>query len=80
MYKLSIIGILEPFDDRLNVMNFKVQLVMDNVVSNCKGKIWLFWNGDIDCTITDEEEQQITCDFKHNEIQNQFTITFDYAK
>ncbi|KAG5631336.1 hypothetical protein H5410_003053 [Solanum commersonii] len=49
-------------------------------VSNCNGKIWLFWNMDIDCVVLVEDEQQISCDIGHNELQTHFTITFVYAK
>ena len=80
MHQLSIIAILEPFFDNVNIQNFKVQLNMDNVISNCNSKIWVFWNSDIDCNILDEDEQQITCDMKHNELQYQFTSTFVPAK
>nr|XP_019067280.1 uncharacterized protein LOC109119268 [Solanum lycopersicum] len=80
MYQLSVIAILEPFSDSVNIHNFKMQLSMDNATSNCNDKIWVFWNSDIDCNILDEDEQQITCDMKHNELQYQFTSTFIYAK
>ncbi|XP_069154435.1 uncharacterized protein [Solanum lycopersicum] len=80
MHHLSIIAILEPFSDNVNIQSFKVQLNMDNATSNCNSKIWVFWNSDIDCNILDEDEQQITCDMKHNELQYQFTTTFIYAK
>ena len=53
---------------------------MDNAISNCNGKIWVFWSTDIDYNILDEDEQQITCNIKHNELQYQFTSTFAYAK
>ncbi|KAG5580250.1 hypothetical protein H5410_050877 [Solanum commersonii] len=53
---------------------------MKHAVSNCNGKIWLFWNMDIDYVILEEDEQQITCDIGHNELQNHFTTTFVYAK
>lgn len=36
-------------------------------MTNCNGKIWLVWNGDIDRDGRDEYEQQITYDFKHKE-------------
>ena len=42
---------------------------MDNAISNCNSKIWVFWNSDIDCNILDEDEQEITCNMKHNELQ-----------
>ena len=80
MHHLSIIAILEPFSDNVNIQSFKVQLNMDNATSNCNSKIWVFWNSDIDCNILDEDEQQITCDMKHNELQYQFTTTFIYAR
>lgn len=53
---------------------------MYNDVSNCKGNFLSFRNGDIDCTITNEEDQQITCDFNNNELRNQFTINFVYSQ
>jgi len=80
MHQLSIIAILEPFLDKTHVQSFKNQLAMDQAVSNCNGKIWLFWNTDIDCVILEEDEQQITCDIRHNELQTNFTYTFVYAK
>ncbi|TMX01865.1 hypothetical protein EJD97_023372 [Solanum chilense] len=39
-----------------------------------------FWSSYVDCNILDEDEQQITCDIKHNELQGQFITTFVYAK
>ncbi|WMV13661.1 hypothetical protein MTR67_007046 [Solanum verrucosum] len=53
---------------------------MEHAVSNQNGKFWLFWNTDIDCVVIEEDEQQITCEIGHNEIQNQFITTFVYAK
>lgn len=38
------------------------------------------FSGDIDCNFRDEDDQQITCDFNDNGLQNQFTIIFVYAK
>ncbi|KAH0684447.1 hypothetical protein KY289_022199 [Solanum tuberosum] len=35
---------------------------------------------DIDCVVLEEDEQQITCDIGHNELQTHSTITFVYAK
>ncbi|TMX00200.1 hypothetical protein EJD97_001201, partial [Solanum chilense] len=69
----------QVLEDELK-QNFKVHLNMDNATSNCNGKIWVFWNTDVDCNILDEDEQQITCDIKHNELQRQFITTFVYAK
>ncbi|KAK4729613.1 hypothetical protein R3W88_022601 [Solanum pinnatisectum] len=53
---------------------------MDYARSNCNGKIWLFWNIDIDCKVIEEDEQQITCEIVHNELHTNFTNTFVYAK
>ena len=38
-----------------------------------------FWNSDINCNILDDDEQQITCYIKQNELQRQFITTFAYA-
>lgn len=40
----------------------------------------VFWNGDIDCNIHDEDEQQITCEIKHNELQYKLITIFIYVK
>ena len=55
MNHISVIAILEPFSDRVNIQSFKVQLNMDNATSNSNSKIWVFWNSDVDCNILDEE-------------------------
>ena len=80
MHQLSIIAILETFADSGNVMNLNNQLAMDNAVPNYNCKIWVFQNSDVDCNVRDQDEHQITTDFNHNELKNQFTITFVYAK
>lgn len=80
MHKLSIIVVLEPFSDSTHVQHFKHQLAMEKAISNCNGKIWLFWTTDIDCVVLEKDEQQITCDIRHNALHNQFTVTFVYAK
>ena len=79
MHPSDIIAILETFAYSCNVMNFKNQLAMDNAITNCNGKIWLFLNVYIDCVVRDQEEQQITY-VSHNELKNQFTMIFVYAK
>ncbi|XP_015161044.1 uncharacterized protein [Solanum tuberosum] len=80
MHQISIIAILEPFSDCTQVQTFKYQLAMDHATSNCNGKIWLFWNLEVDCKVLEEDEQQITCEIAHNELQTPFTTTFVYAK
>ncbi|XP_055835179.1 uncharacterized protein LOC129903657 [Solanum dulcamara] len=32
---------------------------MDSAIHNPNNKIWLFWNQDVDCSILDEDEQQV---------------------
>ena len=53
---------------------------MDNFLTSYNGKIWISWNVDICYNVRDEDDQKITYDFNYNELQNQFTITFMYAK
>ena len=42
-HQLSIITILEPFSNSVQIQNFKIFLNMDNAISNYNGKIWVFW-------------------------------------
>ena len=80
MHHLDIIDIIEHFDNSINLMNFKIQLEMENVIINFNGKIWLLWKSDVHCIVRDQDEHQITCDFSHNDLQNKFIMTFVYAK
>ena len=73
-------AILESFADSGDVINLRNQLAMDNSVTNYNNKILVFLNSDVDCNVRDQDEHQFTSDFIHNELQNQFTITFVYAK
>ena len=74
LHQLYVIIILEPFSNSVHVQSIKAQLNMENATSNCNGKIWVFWSNDIDCNILDEEEQQISCNMKHNELQYKFIV------
>ncbi|KAG5568616.1 hypothetical protein H5410_064367 [Solanum commersonii] len=78
-FKFQVQDINTVTAGRPNTRLVKNQLAMEHVLSNCNGKIWLFWNMDIDCVILEEDKQQITCDFSHNELQHHFTTTFVYA-
>ena len=80
LHQLSFITILEPLSDSVHLQSFKVQLHMDNATNNCNGNIWFFWSNYMDCNILDKDEQQITCNMKHNELQYKFYSTFIYAK
>ena len=53
---------------------------MENDTNNCNGKIQVSWSNEIQYNILDEDEQQITCEMKHNELQDQFITTFVYTK
>ncbi|TMX04544.1 hypothetical protein EJD97_007651, partial [Solanum chilense] len=64
----------QALEEDVHVQSFKAQLNMENATSNCNGKIWVFWSNDIDCNILDEDEQQITCNMKHNELQYKFIV------
>ena len=64
MYQLSIVSLLEPFSDSDHLLNYMVQLNMENVENNFNGKIWLFWSSDIDYTILYKDEKHITFSIK----------------
>ncbi|XP_049410619.1 uncharacterized protein LOC125873814 [Solanum stenotomum] len=70
----------DPDDDDETCHTLKHQLAMDNAISNCNGKIWLFWNLDVDYNFIEEAEQHITCEIVHNELHTKFPNTFVYAK
>ncbi|KAK6791450.1 hypothetical protein RDI58_010531 [Solanum bulbocastanum] len=80
IHQVSMIAVLEPFSDSAQLNTFKSMLAMDNAVSNINGKIWLFWINDINCTVLEADEQQITCEIKHIEAHMTYLKTFVYAK
>ncbi|KAH0737822.1 hypothetical protein KY290_036527 [Solanum tuberosum] len=53
---------------------------MDLACPNQKGKIWIFWNADIQCQILENEDQHITCELNHVECKEKYMISFIYAK
>ncbi|KAH0655754.1 hypothetical protein KY285_030636 [Solanum tuberosum] len=48
--------------------------------SNPNGKIWIFWNAEVDCNILEADEQHITCDLQHVEYKEKFMTSFIYVK
>ncbi|KAM3285381.1 hypothetical protein P3S67_024180 [Capsicum chacoense] len=80
VHKLSLIAILEPFSDNSQLNTYKNHLRMDKAYCNLNGKIWIFWSQNIDCTVLDSDDQQITCELKHVVRPSTFLITFIYAK
>ncbi|KAG5604805.1 hypothetical protein H5410_026297 [Solanum commersonii] len=80
IHHVSMIAVLEPFSDNNNINMFKSMLAMDHATSNINGKIWLFWNTDISCTVLEADEQQVTCEISHTEVQGNYIKTFVYAK
>ncbi|XP_055824355.1 uncharacterized protein LOC129892841 [Solanum dulcamara] len=61
-------------------INTRIQLGMDNAMSNTNSKIWLFWNKDCVCNLLDQDEQQLTCKISHAAWPKQYLTTFVYAK
>ncbi|XP_055814172.1 uncharacterized protein LOC129883562 [Solanum dulcamara] len=80
IHQISLFAILEPFSDSSQIHQFRNQLNMDNAISNPNGKIWLFWNKNVDCRILENGEQVITCEICHVMNPNQFRVSFVYAK
>ncbi|KAH0773495.1 hypothetical protein KY290_010632 [Solanum tuberosum] len=80
MHNLSMIAILEPFAENTQINKYKIQLNMDKAFFNKNGKIWIFWNEDMDCHIIEAEDQHITCSLEHIEVKDKFMISFIYAK
>ncbi|XP_055826362.1 uncharacterized protein LOC129894731 [Solanum dulcamara] len=80
IHQISLFAILEPFSDSSQIHQFRNQLNMDNAISNPNGKIWLFWNKDVDCRILENGEHVITCEIFHVMNPNQFRVSFVYAK
>ncbi|KAG5606113.1 hypothetical protein H5410_027605 [Solanum commersonii] len=80
LHNISMISILEPFADQLYINSYIIQLSMDQACSNQNGKIWIFWNADIQCQILENEDQHITCELNHVECKEKYMISFIYAK
>lgn len=80
VHNVSTIAILEPFIDNSHINIYKSRLRMENAYCNLNGKIWIFWNQDVDCKVLDSDDQQVTCEFSHAELPFAFTTTFVYAK
>ncbi|MCD9559484.1 hypothetical protein HAX54_017443, partial [Datura stramonium] len=43
---------------------FTNNFTMHKSICNDNGKIWVFWNNDIDCVLLISDDQQVTCEFR----------------
>ena len=80
IHNLSMIAILEPFSNFSLIDSYRMQLLMDNCHYNPNNKIWLFWTKEVDCHILESDQQNTTCEIKHEECSEKFHMTYVYAK
>ncbi|OIT31321.1 hypothetical protein A4A49_31488 [Nicotiana attenuata] len=80
LHKISLIAVLEPFLDDSHLNHFKIQLSMHQATSNNNNKIWIFWDQDINATVLDSDDQQVTLELRHVEAADPFHISVIYAK
>ncbi|XP_060211761.1 uncharacterized protein LOC132639325 [Lycium barbarum] len=76
--KLPIIALAEPFHKDNKLDKYKRILGYHYAHSNYNSQIWIFWDSNTDCTISDEDDQQVTCTITIN--GTPFLITYIYAK
>ncbi|XP_049348975.1 uncharacterized protein LOC125813529 [Solanum verrucosum] len=79
-HNLSIIAIVEPFADQSHIAIVKLQLQMDQAVSNPNGKIWLFWSTNVTVQVLEKHDQHIIVTFQHTTLRDKFMMSFVYAK
>lgn len=72
--------IFEAFSHSVNVKNLKIQLALENAVSNCNCKIWFFLMGMLTVSSVMRMNNKYPVNLNRNEVQNKFTFTFVYAK
>lgn len=80
IHQITMIVILEYFSANSQLQNCRVQLGMEKTMCNNNGKIWVFWNHEIECSMLKSDDQQLTCEIPHPQISNKFISTFVYAK
>ncbi|KAM3305729.1 hypothetical protein P3S67_012596 [Capsicum chacoense] len=75
---LPIIALAKPFhkDNRLD--KYKRILGYQFAYSNCNSQIWLFGDSNMDCIISEEDDQQVTCTITIK--GNPLLISYVYAK
>ena len=80
IHNLAMIAILEPFSNSTQLDFYRMKIGMDYGHSNPNNKIWLFWSNEVVCKILDSDQQQITCEVKHEKCSESFLMTYVYAK
>lgn len=53
---------------------------MEKALCNNNGKIWVFWNRNMDCQMQEKDEQQLTYEIQYTQIPDKFFATYVYAK
>ncbi|XP_059315722.1 uncharacterized protein LOC132066425 [Lycium ferocissimum] len=74
----TIIALTEPFHKDNKLDKYKRILSYHYAHSNYNSQIWIFWDSNTDCTISDEDDQQVTCTITIN--GTPLLITYIYAK
>lgn len=80
IHQLAMIVILEPYSTNSQLQHCRIQLGMEKVMCNRNGKIWVFWNHEVDCTMLENDKQQLTCEIQHTQIPHKFFSIVVYAK
>lgn len=76
---LDIVCLLEPMVS-LDVFYYSNRFGMQNVVSNCTNKVWVFHSPNIDLVVLIDHAQFMHCKFTSPSSPGPFYFTFVYAK
>ncbi|XP_019234077.1 PREDICTED: uncharacterized protein LOC109214595 [Nicotiana attenuata] len=75
-----IVALMEPFQKKKFIYNYRRRLGMDAAVSNVNGKIWLIFYAVVEWDLLIDTEQQMTIRVYHQDLGKHIMMTIVYAK
>lgn len=77
-HQYSFVALMEPFQDPLELDQYKRKLGFNNAYANSSGKIWIFWREEWEGSVILDSLQQLSMKFCKN--NKSFIISTVYAR
>ncbi|XP_060183256.1 uncharacterized protein LOC132613237 [Lycium barbarum] len=69
------IGLMEPFQNPMEIEDYRRKIGYPNCMVNCLGKIWIFWIDEWQGIIISDPSQEITIQLTHTSVAQTLLIT-----
>lgn len=79
-FQYYFVGLMEPFEERQGIEDFRRRLGMQHAISNSSGKIWAFIDGIMEYEVIRDEDQMLNLKIQNQGMDIEVLISVVYAK